>query len=121
MNIFEVIDKKSLEKKGIKEDFETFLKRIFAEGNHQFKYHNSRNLYRAMDMLNFQRLDVMKDYLTTYPNVTNQDFEKMLGKIELREYKKIFDCYKKDFVKDLRERELNYIFDAIDADISAER
>ena len=121
MNIFEVIDKKSLEKRDIKEDFETFLNKILAEKNHRFKYYNPRNLYRAVDMLNLQRLDVMKDYLTTYPNVTNEDFEKMLSVKSLKEYKKLFDSYKKDFVKDLRERELNYIFDAIDADISAER
>ena len=121
MNIFEVLDKKSLEKRGVKEDFETFLNKILEDGNYQFKYHNTRNLYRAKDLLNLRRLDVMKDYLITYPNVTNQDFEKMLSAKDLKSYKQLFDAYKKDFVKDLRERELNYIFNAIDNEMSPER
>ena len=121
MNIFEIIAKKSLEEKNIKEDFATFLNKIIEKGAYQFKYHKSNNLYNSTDMLNLRRLDVMKDYLLTYPNVTNQDFEKMLSTKSLKEYKKLFDAYKKDFVKDLREREITYIFNAIDADMSAER
>ena len=113
MNVFEIIEKKSLAKRGIKEDFETFLKREIEKG-YQLKYHKSTNLYRAMDMLNLKRLDVMKDYLLTYPNVTNQDFAKMLKGESLIAYKKLFDAYKKDFVKDLREREVSYVFNAID-------
>lgn len=122
MNIFEVIDKKDFEKRDIKEDFETFLNNVLKNSDYQYKYHNTRHLYRADDLMKLRKLDIMKDYLVTYPNVTNQDFEKMLSAKDLKSYKQLFDAYKKDFVKDIREHaDVSYIFNAIDAETAPER
>ena len=115
MNIFDIIDKKQeKDQKPKQETFDDFLNKIIERGS--FKFQSPRCLLSGSDMMMHKRLQVMEAYLKKYPEMTNWEFKKMLNPKNLAYYKNLFEKYKGDFVKDIKEKGFQTIFNNIDSE-----